>query len=147
MPQYLPFNETNIKEVFNVNVTGDFTSLTPIPFGATSTPVASDNIVSLAMDRAVEAYSLDSFAMTITNEFNTTAAGTIEVLLQTSTSGTLDTTATWTTIGTATSVAGATPTISLTTTAIPVGTFVRLRPTSFGTVTPSFHVEVNGTRF
>ena len=136
----------NRKEIFNLQVTGDFTSLAPIAFGSTSTPSASDNIVSLAMNRANEAYTLNSFTMTITNEFNTTGDGTIEVLLQTSLTGTFDTDATWNTIGTATSVNGATPTISgFSSVPIPVGTYVRLRPTDFGTVTPSFHIGVSGT--
>ena len=129
----------NRKEIFNLNVTGDFSSLATVAIGAAAT--AADNILSLAMDRASEAYTINSFVVTLTNEFNVTQtpAENLIVLLQSKTDGTLDTG--WTTIATATN---ATSMTSLTT-AIPAGTFVRLRITSKATIQPSFSVQVNGT--
>ena len=134
----------NRKEIFNVGVTGDFASLAPVATQGASAN-AQDNILSIAMDRASEAYTVDTFNFVVTNEYNVTSgAGDTVVRLQSKSSGTLDNG--WTDISVGTSTDGAAFTITaLSNTAIPVGTFVRLRLDSVIEPQPSFAIQVNGT--
>ena len=131
MPQYLPFNETSKIKIFDNQVAGDFSAVT----------IGTD-LFSLGMERAIEDYTINNFSMTLTNEAGgTPGAGTLDLRLETSSSGVGS--AGWTQIAVVTNSA---PTAAAFTQVITAGMYVRIRPVSFRTDEQSFHILVEGER-
>ena len=132
MPQYLPFNETSKIKIFDNQVTGDFTAVT----------VGTD-LFSLGMDRAIENYTLTNFSVRITNEASVTADGPLTLNLQSSSDGVTFSAVSSITFMTQSNGAIMSNTLA---TAITVGQYIRIQPTTFTSVQPSFHILVEGER-
>ena len=135
MPQFFPFDASGNKEIFNSQVTGNFSAVTP----------GMDGFFSLGMDRAVQAYTISEFSVTFTNEAATTGTGAFEIRLESKADGLGN--AGWTTISTiSTTLTTGTVVGTLVpgTMAIPEGSYVRVVPVTFRTDQQSFLFYAQG---
>jgi hypothetical protein len=122
-----------IVECINAQVTGSLTSVT----------IGTD-LFSLGMYKALRAFTINEFSVTVTNEAGTSPSGSnLDIRLEKKDTGIGNTG--WTELGQididTSSTATSSPSISE---AITSGHFIRVKPITFPTNPPSFHLVVKG---